>query len=98
MPGLCRAGAARASTFSPIARPRPSRSTSSPPAGADLRDKGTLVVAGSINSAARIAAIRAAGADAFTIGTAAIDASYAPGAGPVEAQLRAVLADCRAAG
>jgi len=62
-----------------------------------LRGRGTLVVAGSINSAERIAAIRAAGADAFTIGTAAIDASYAPGAGPLEAQLRAVLADCRAA-
>ena len=59
---------------------------------------GTVVVAGSINSAERIAAIRAAGADAFTIGTAAIDASYAPGAGPLEAQLRAVLEDCRAAG
>jgi len=57
---------------------------------------GAVVAAGSINSAERIAAIRAAGADAFTIGTAAIDASYAPGAGPLEAQLRAVLADCRA--
>jgi hypothetical protein len=59
---------------------------------------GTLVVAGSINSAARVAAVRAAGADAFTIGTAAIEASYAPGAGPLEAQLRAVLKDCRAEG
>ena len=59
---------------------------------------GKIVVAGSINSAERIAAIRAAGADAFTIGTAAIDASYAPGAGPLEAQLKAVLGDCRAAG
>jgi hypothetical protein len=60
--------------------------------------KGRVVVAGSINSAARIAAIRAAGADAFTIGAAAIDCAYAPGAGPLEAQLRAVLEDCRAAG
>jgi hypothetical protein len=59
---------------------------------------GRVVAAGSINSAERIAAIRAAGADAFTIGTAAIEASYAPGAGPLEAQLRAVLADCAAAG
>jgi hypothetical protein len=59
-----------------------------------LGGRGTLVVAGSINSAERIAAIRAAGADAFTIGTAAIEASYAPGAGPLEAQLKAVLADC----
>ena len=62
-----------------------------------LGAEGTLVVAGSINSAGRIAAIRAAGADAFTIGTAAIDASYAPGAGPLEAQLRQVLEDCRSA-
>jgi hypothetical protein len=57
---------------------------------------GMVVVAGSVNSAERIAAVRAAGADAFTIGTAAIEASYAPGAGPLEAQLRAVLEDCRA--
>jgi hypothetical protein len=59
-----------------------------------LKDKGLLVVAGSINSPARIAAIHRAGADAFTIGTAAIDASYAPGAGPLDAQLKAVIADC----
>ena len=61
-------------------------------------DKGKVVVAGSIDCAERIAAVRAAGADAFTIGTAAIDGSYAPGAGPLEAQLRAVLRDCAAAG
>ncbi len=56
--------------------------------------QGKVVVAGSIDGAERIAAIRAAGADAFTIGTAAIDGTYAPGAGPLEAQLRAVLRDC----
>jgi hypothetical protein len=56
--------------------------------------KGAVVVAGSVNSAERVSAIRAAGADAFTIGTAAIDATYAPGAGPLAAQLQAVLADC----
>jgi hypothetical protein len=59
-----------------------------------FRDSGTVVVAGSVNSRERVAAVRAAGADAFTIGTAAIDASYAPGAGPLAAQLKAVLADC----
>ncbi len=58
-------------------------------------DRGAVVVAGSVNSAERINAVRAAGADAFTIGTAAIEASYAPGAGPLIAQLRAVLDDCR---
>ena len=59
-------------------------------------DRGAVVVAGSVNSAERVNAVRAAGADAFTIGTAAIDASYAPGAGPLMAQLRAVLDDCGA--
>jgi hypothetical protein len=63
-----------------------------------LSENGAVVVAGSVNSTERISAIRAAGADAFTIGTAAIDASYAPGAGPLAAQLKAVLADCGAAG
>ena len=58
---------------------------------------GAVVVAGSVNSPERVAAVRAAGADAFTIGTAAIDGSYAPGAGPLAAQLKAVLADCGAA-
>ena len=55
---------------------------------------GVVVVAGSVNSARRIAAIRAAGADAFTIGTAAIDATYAPGRGALAAQLGAILEDC----
>jgi hypothetical protein len=59
-----------------------------------LLDSGAVVVAGSVNSPERVAAVRAAGADAFTIGTAAIEASYAPGAGPLEAQLIAVLGDC----
>ena len=55
---------------------------------------GRLVVAGSVNTAERISALRAAGADAFTIGTAVLDGSYAPGVGGLEAQLRAVMADC----
>jgi hypothetical protein len=53
-----------------------------------------VVVAGSVNSAERVNAVRAAGADAFTIGTAAIEGSYAPGFGPLAAQLKAVLEDC----
>jgi hypothetical protein len=61
-------------------------------------DRGVVVVAGSVDSGKRIADIRAAGADAFTIGTAAIDETYAPGAGPLLAQLKAVLDDCGAAG
>jgi hypothetical protein len=59
-------------------------------------DKGAVVVAGSVNSAERVSAVRASGADAFTIGTAAIECAYAPGAGPLAAQLKAVLEDCGA--
>ena len=59
-------------------------------------EKGVVVAAGSVNGAERIASVRAAGADAFPIGTAAIEGSYAPGSGPLRAQLEAVLADCRA--
>lgn len=59
-----------------------------------LGAKGRLVVAGSVNTPARVAAVRAAGADAFTIGTAVLDGAYAPGAGDLQAQLQAVMADC----
>jgi hypothetical protein len=61
-------------------------------------DSGVVVVAGSVNSPERRRGRSRPGADAFTIGAAVIDASYAPGAGPFVAQLGAVLADCRAAG
>ena len=51
---------------------------------------GRLVVAGSIDSPARIRAAAAAGADAFTIGSAAFEGSFCPGAG-LTAQLKAIL-------
>jgi hypothetical protein len=57
---------------------------------------GKLFVAGSINSAERIQALRAAGADAFTIGSAVFDGSFAPRKGGLRAQLRDVLAACQA--
>ena len=47
---------------------------------------GKLVVAGPVNTPQRIRAVAEAGADAFTIGTAAIDGSYAPGAEGLAAQ------------
>jgi hypothetical protein len=56
-----------------------------------------LIVAGAITSAERIRAIEAAGADAFTIGTAAFNGSYSPTKGSILSQLRDVLADCGAA-
>jgi hypothetical protein len=56
---------------------------------------GTLLVAGSVSRADQIQALAAAGADAFTIGSAAFDGSFAPRMGGLRAQLRAVLDACR---
>jgi len=61
------------------------------------RDKA-LIVAGSVNSAERIAALRDAGADAFTIGTAVFDGSFSPRKRGLRAQLQDIVAACEAAG
>lgn len=53
---------------------------------------GWLICAGAVDSPARIAALGEAGADAFTIGSAVFDGSFAPGAGGVVAQLQEILA------
>jgi hypothetical protein len=55
---------------------------------------GTLLVAGSVQGAAQIRALAEAGADAFTIGSAAFDGSFAPRMGALRSQLRAVLDAC----
>ena len=57
-----------------------------------------LIVAGSVATAQQITAIAAAGADAFTIGSAVFDGSYAPQRGSILSQLAAINADCAAAG
>ena len=54
----------------------------------------TLVVAGSIDRPGRICALAKAGADAFTIGSAVFNGTFAPRQGALTAQLRAVLAAC----
>lgn len=51
-----------------------------------------VIVAGSIESADRIAAAGSAGAAGFTIGTAALDGVFKGAAPGLEAQLRAILA------
>ena len=56
---------------------------------------GTLLVAGSVHGPDQIRALAAAGADAFTIGSAAFDGSFAPRMGSLRSQLRAVLDACR---
>jgi hypothetical protein len=52
---------------------------------------GYLVVAGSVSTAAQIADLRDAGADAFTIGSAVFDGSFSPNKGNIVSQLRDVL-------
>jgi indole-3-glycerol phosphate synthase len=56
-----------------------------------LGDKGYLIVAGSIDSPARIKAVAAAGADAFTIGSAVFEDAFAQGIKGVRDQCKAVL-------
>jgi hypothetical protein len=56
---------------------------------------GYLLVAGSVQRPDQIRALTAAGADAFTIGSAAFDGSFAPRMGSLRSQLRAVLDACR---
>jgi pentose-5-phosphate-3-epimerase len=58
--------------------------------------RAQLVVAGSIASRERIAAVGAAGADGFTIGSAVFDGSYAPRLGGTRAQLARIVADLSA--
>ncbi|MEP7202483.1 MAG: hypothetical protein ABI894_07735 [Ilumatobacteraceae bacterium] len=52
---------------------------------------GYLVVAGSVSTAAQIEDLRAAGADAFTIGSAIFDGSFSPNKGSIVSQLRDVI-------
>lgn len=56
---------------------------------------GRLIVAGSITGTDRIRALASAGADAFTIGSAAFEGSLRPHAGTLAAQLAPVLATVR---
>lgn len=53
-----------------------------------------LIVAGAVTSFDRIKAVKAAGADAFTIGTAVFDGSYSPTKGSILSQLNDVVTDC----
>ena len=55
---------------------------------------GYLVVAGSIDSPERIHAVAEAGANAFTIGTAALEGTFSPRKGLLLSQLSDILAAC----
>ena len=53
-----------------------------------------VIVAGAVSSFEQIRALKQAGADAFTIGTAVFNGSYSPSKGSILSQLRDVMADC----
>ncbi len=57
-----------------------------------LGGKGRLICAGSVDSPARIRALADAGAEAFTIGSAAFDGSFSPRKGLLVHQLADILA------
>jgi len=59
--------------------------------------RGLLICAGSVDSPARIAALAEAGCDAFTIGSAAFDGSFAPRRGLLAGQLAEILAAAKPA-
>jgi hypothetical protein len=52
---------------------------------------GYLLVAGSVATPLQIRALKAAGADAFTVGSAAFDGSFAPTMGSLRSQLEAIV-------
>ena len=54
----------------------------------------TLIVAGSVKSARQIHALAAAGADAFTVGSAVFDGSFAPTKGTFRGQILDILEAC----
>ena len=56
--------------------------------------RGTLVVAGSVDSPDRIRALADAGANAFTIGSAAFDGSFSPRKGALNSQIHDIMAAC----
>jgi hypothetical protein len=74
----------RATEADPLALVRAARSAT----------PGYVIVAGSVNGPARIRALREAGADAFTIGSAAFDGSFSPRKGLLRSQLLDILAAC----
>jgi hypothetical protein len=57
--------------------------------------QGCLVCAGSVDTPERIAELKKAGADAFTIGSAIFNGAFSPRKGSILSQLKDVLAVCQ---
>jgi hypothetical protein len=58
---------------------------------------GRLIVAGSVHCAEQVHALAAAGADAFTVGSAVFDGTFAPTKGTLRGQVQRILDACRSA-
>jgi len=58
---------------------------------------GRLIVAGSVHSVEQIHALAAAGADAFTVGSAVFDGTFTPTKGSLRGQILDILDACRSA-
>ena len=63
--------------------------------GLGTTQDGYLIVAGSVNRKEQMQALKAAGADAFTIGSSAFDGSFSPLKGSLMSQLKDILAACQ---
>lgn len=59
-----------------------------------IGNDGYLIVAGSVSTAQQIRALKHAGADAFTIGSAVFDGSFSPTKGSTLSQLEDILQTC----
>ncbi|MEP6701742.1 MAG: hypothetical protein ABJB04_02050, partial [Betaproteobacteria bacterium] len=57
-------------------------------------DRGRLIVAGSVHCAQQIHALAAAGADAFTVGSAVFDGTFSPTKGSLRGQILDILEAC----
>lgn len=55
---------------------------------------GVLLVAGGVRGPEQVRALAAVGVDAFTVGSAVFDGSFAPHVGSLRSQLKAVLGAC----
>jgi hypothetical protein len=60
-------------------------------------DCGKLIVAGSVHSPEQIHALAAAGADAFTVGSAVFEGAFAPTRGSLQGQILSILEASRTA-
>lgn len=93
--GGCDLLAYRATEADPLEMVRAARRGLGPEPGAG-KAGGFLLCAGSVSTREQIAALAAAGCDAFTVGSAAFDGSFSPLKGSLRSQLLDITRACEA--